>query len=55
MVYQSQPLRIGWRRRLEKEEKMICDECKQERESGIVDKIALCHVCYINKGGRDDD
>jgi hypothetical protein len=33
---------------------MTCNECKQEREGGIVDKIALCHVCYINKGGQDD-
>jgi hypothetical protein len=26
MVYQSQPLRFGWRRRLEKEEKMTIDK-----------------------------
>jgi hypothetical protein len=33
---------------------MMCNECKQEREGGIVDKIALCHVCYINRGGQDE-
>jgi len=47
-------LRIGWRRRLDKEEKMKCRECNQEREGGIVDKIALCHVCYEKLGGVDE-
>jgi hypothetical protein len=31
-----------------------CRECKQEIEGGIVDKIALCHACYINLGGTDE-
>jgi hypothetical protein len=33
---------------------MICKECKKEREGGIVDKITLCHVCYINIGGSNE-
>jgi len=33
---------------------MKCRECKGEREGGIVDKIALCHACYINIGGANE-
>ena len=39
---------------LERERVMKCRECKQEREGGIVDKIALCHACYINIGGANE-
>jgi len=37
-----------------RERAMKCRECKQEREGGIVDKIVLCHACYINTGGANE-
>ena len=37
-----------------RERAMKFRECKQEREVGIVDKIALCHACYINIGGANE-
>jgi hypothetical protein len=32
---------------------MKCRECGEDREGGIVDKIPLCHACYIKIGGSD--
>ena len=37
-----------------RERALKCRECKGEREGGIVDKIALCHACYINIGGANE-